>query len=161
MTFDAFLRIDGIPGESKDSKHTDWIEVTSFSHKMEQPASSTASSSGGATAERVNHGLFHIVHAIDKASPKLYEYCCTGKHIKEITIELCRSGGDKVKYVEIRMTQVIISMVQMAGGDEFPGEIVSFSYGKIHWDYVQQRREDGTGGGHIAAGWDLTRNAVA
>lgn len=161
MAFDAFLKIDGIPGESKDSKHQDWIEVTSFSHQIEQPASSTASSSGGATAERVNHGLFHIVHAMDKASPKLYEHCCTGKHIKEVVIELCRAGGDKVRYAEIRMEQVIVSKVQMAGGGEFPAEIVSFSYGKINWTYTQQKREDGTGGGNIAAGWDLTRNAVA
>ena len=25
MAFDAFLKIDGIPGESTDDKHKDWI----------------------------------------------------------------------------------------------------------------------------------------
>jgi len=158
MAFDSFLKVDGIPGESKDSKHIDWIEIMSFSHKMEQPTSSTASSSGGATAERVNHGLFHVAHQMDKASPLLSQACCTGKHIKEVIIELCRAGGDKVKYAEIRLEQVIVASVEYSGGGDFPSEIISFSYGKIHWDYVQQKREDGTGGGHIAAGWDLTQN---
>ncbi|WP_353327541.1 type VI secretion system tube protein Hcp, partial [Chitiniphilus shinanonensis] len=27
MAFDAFIKIDGIPGESTDDKHKDWIEI--------------------------------------------------------------------------------------------------------------------------------------
>ncbi|XZG71813.1 Hcp family type VI secretion system effector [Chitinibacteraceae bacterium HSL-7] len=161
MAFDAFLKIDGIPGESTDDKHKDWIEILSFAHKIEQPASATASSVGGATAERVNHSTFDIVHLLDKASPKIYEACCTGKHIKEVVIELCRSGGDKLKYMEIKLEQVLVSKVEPSGAssaDGFPGEAVSFSYGKIKWTYTQQKRADGAGGGNVSAGWDLTAN---
>ena len=82
MAFDSFIKIDGIPGESTDEKHKEWIEILSFDHHIEQPASSTASSVGGATAERVNHGTFNIVHQLDKATPKLLEACCTGKALK-------------------------------------------------------------------------------
>lgn len=160
MAFDAFLKIDGIPGESGDDRHKDWIEVTSFHHGLEQPASATASSAGGATAERVNHENFIITHLLDKASPKLYEACCTGRHIKEITLELCRAGGDKQKYLEIKLEQAIVARVAPAGttGAGFPNETVSFSYGKIKWTYTQQKREDGAGGGNVSAGWDLTAN---
>ncbi|WP_035055140.1 Hcp family type VI secretion system effector [Andreprevotia chitinilytica] len=162
MAFDAFLKIDGIPGESTDDKHKDWIEIESFAHKIEQPASATASSSGGATAERVNHSTFDIVHLLDKASPKIYEAVCTGKHIKDVTLELCRAGGDKVKYLEVKLEQVLISKVEPSGaahgGEGFPQEAVSFSYGKIKWTYTQQKREDGAGGGNVSSGWDLTAN---
>jgi type VI secretion system secreted protein Hcp len=163
MAFDAFIKIDGIPGESSDDKHQDWIEVTHFEHGLEQPASATASSSGGATAERVNHAPFVIKHQIDKASPKLYEACCTGKHIKEVVFELCRAGGDKVKYLEVKLQQVLVSKVELEGAksdDSFPAEVVSLNYGKINWTYIQQKREDGTGSGNVASGWDLTLNAV-
>lgn len=111
MAFDAFMKIDGIPGESSDDKHKDWIEIASFAHSMKQPASATA----GASAERVNHNTFDIRHLLDKASPKLYEACCTGKHIKEIIIELCRAGGDKMKYLEIKMEQVLVSSINPLG----------------------------------------------
>lgn len=161
MAFDAFLKIDGIPGESSDDKHKDWIEIQSFGHSIEQPAQATASTAGGATAERVNHGMYEITHFLDKASPKIYEACSTGKHIKDVTIELCRSGGDKVKYMEIKLEQVIISQVDTAGAatdSGFPSEKVKFSYGKIKWTYTQQKREDGAGGGNVSAGWDLTAN---
>ena len=162
MAFDTFIKIDGIPGESMDEKHKDWIEIISFSHHVEQPASSTASSVGGATAERVNHGTFNIVHQMDKATPKLFEACCTGKHIKEVTIEFCRAGGDKVKYMEIKLEQVLVSSVSESGSSSgetgFPADAISLSYGKIKWTYTQQKREDGSAGGNVSAGWDLTAN---
>ena len=161
MAFDAFMKIDGIPGESSDDKHTDWVEITSFSHGMDQPASATASNAGGATAERVNHGVFNVEHLLDKASPKLYEAVCTGKHIKEITIELCRAGGDKLKYMEIKLEQVLVSRVGYGSSTDFPTESIDFSYGKIKWTYTQQKRADGAGGGNVSAGWDLTSNKVA
>lgn len=160
MAFDAFLKIDGIPGESTDDKHTDWIEIKSFHHGLAQPSSATASTAGGATAERVKHEDFNITHLLDKASPKIYDACCTGKHIKDITIELCRAGGDKVKYMDIKMEQVVISSVSVAGGGvtDFPAEVITFNYGKIKWTYTQQKRADGAGGGNVSAGWDLTAN---
>jgi len=162
MAFDSFIKIDGIPGESSDDKHKEWIELISYDHHIEQPASSTASSVGGATAERVNHGSFNFVHQLDKATPKLLEACCTGKHIKEVTIEFCRAGGDKVKYMEIKLEQVLISAVtdngSSTGESGFPAEKVSLSYGKIKWTYTQQKRQDGSAGGNVSAGWDLTAN---
>jgi type VI secretion system secreted protein Hcp len=165
MAFDAFLKIDGIPGESTDDKHKDWIEILSFSHGMTQPASATASSAGGGTAERVNLQDLQIAKHLDKASPKLYELCCSGKHIANVTIELCRAGGDKLKYMEVKMDQVIISNVapggHSQGTDGFPTENVSFNFGKIKWTYTQQKRADGTGGGNVTGGWDLTANKVS
>lgn len=164
MAFDTFIKIDGIPGESSDAKHKDWIEIIGYDHQIEQPASSTASSVGGATAERVNHDTFNIIHQLDKASPKLLEACCNGKHLKDVTIEFCRAGGDKVKYMEIKLEQVLVSKVSQNGSSTgtsgFPTETVSFSYGKIKWTYTQQKREDGSAGGNVSAGWDLTANKI-
>jgi type VI secretion system secreted protein Hcp len=161
MAFDGFIKIDGAPGESTDSEHQDWIEVLSFDHELEQPASATASSVGGATAERVNHKPFIFTHLLDKASPKLYDAVDTGRHIKEIKFELWRAGGQKEKYFEITFEQAIISKVVPRGASTdagFPSETVSISYGKIKWNYIQQKRDGGQGGGNVAAGWDLTTN---
>ncbi|MFT3849330.1 MAG: type VI secretion system tube protein Hcp [Propionivibrio sp.] len=160
MAFDAFLKVDGIPGESTDDKHNDWIEITSYHQGVSQPASATASSVGGASAERVNFDAFSISKQVDKASPKLFEACCTGKHIKEVVIEVCRAGGDKQKYLEIRLEQVIISSYNQDGGGEFPAESVRFSAGKYKMTYSQQKRADGSLGGNVSGGWDLTQNKV-
>ena len=160
--FDTFIEIDGIQGESTDAKHKDWIEVLSYSHSVDQPISKTASSSGGASAERVNLGAFLLTKAVDKASPKLFDYAVTGRHIKEITIEVCRSGGEKQKYYEIKMEHVLISSYNHNGNNSgeatFPTETILFAPGILKVVYVQQKRTDGQGGGQVAAGWDAMQN---
>jgi type VI secretion system secreted protein Hcp len=162
MAFDAFLKIDGIPGESTDDKHKDWIEILSYSMGVTQPTSGSASTGGGATSERAHFTDFSIVKALDKASPKIALACADGTHIKEATVELCRAGGDKVKYMEYKMANCIISSFRPGGsahgGETLPLEEVSFNYGKIEWTYTQQKRADGSGGGQVAAGWNLEAN---
>jgi len=162
--FDAFLKIDGIPGESTDDKHKDWIEILDFHFGMEQPSSATDSSAGGGTTERVNVDDFAILKHLDKASPKIYELCCNGKHIKDVTFELCRAGGDKLKYMEVKMENVVISEARPGGKsqgtDALPSESISFNFAKVKWTYTQQKRADGSGGGNVAGGWDLTANKV-
>ena len=159
MAFDAFLRVDDAPGESTDSNHKDWIEILSYHHGVQQPVSYSASTAGGASAERANFTSFTITKQVDKASPKLFEACFTGRHIKEVIIEVCRAGGDKQKFMEIKMEQVLISSYDHDGGSgDFPVETVSFAPGKIQMNYTQQKREDGTLGGNVACGWDLCKN---
>ena len=172
MAFDAFLNIDGVPGESTDDKHKGWIEILSFSHGANQPSSATASSAGGGTTERVTFDDLTVTKHIDKASAKLHELCASGKHIATVTLQLNRAGGDKLQYMEVKMEQVIISAVQATGNaagtttgnagtpDNLPVEEVSFNFGKIKWTYTQQKRADGSGGGNVTGGWDLTANKV-
>ena len=162
MAFDCFLKIDGIDGESTDAGHPKWIELLSFSHGMHQTPSSVVSSAGGATGGRVNMQDFSIVKHMDSATPKLYEACCTGKHFPNIKIDVCRAGGDKLKYMEFKFTNAIVSSARPGGsahgGDEVPVEEVSFNFGKIEWTYTHQKRADGSGGGNVSAGWDLEKN---
>lgn len=163
MASDSYLQIDGIKGESTDSKHKDWIEILSWSHAISQPASATANSTGG-TVGRCKHEDFVITKYIDLASPKLYETCCSGKHVKKVVIELMRaSGGSPVKYMAIEMDQVVISKVAPGGGgnDDLPTETISFNYGIIKWTYTQQKRDGGDQGGNVAAGWNSVENKVA
>jgi type VI secretion system secreted protein Hcp len=61
--------------------------------------------------------------------------------------------------MEIKMEEVIVYSISPGGGKGGdPSESVSFNYGKIKWTYTQQKRKDGTGGGNVSGGWDLTLN---
>jgi type VI secretion system secreted protein Hcp len=72
---------------------------------------------------------------------------------------LCRAGGDKVKYMEYKLSNCIVSSVSTnGGGGAEPNESITFNFGKIEWTYTQQKRGDGSGGGNVAAGWDLQIN---
>jgi len=162
MAFDAFLKIDGIPGESTDDKHKDWIEILSYSHGLSQPAAGARSTGGAASGERCNHQDFSIVKVLDKASPKLALYCCNGTHIKSVKLELCRATGDKQKYMEYLLSDVIVSGVRPGGsaqgGENLPLEEVSFNYGKIEWTYTETDHKTGKPKGDVKANWDLVAN---
>ena len=114
MAVDAFLKIDKIDGESTDDKHAKWIEILSFSVGMSQPASA-ASGTGGRTAERVNISDLSVMKVVDAASPTLALACCDGRHIPKINIEVCEASGDKHKYLEYELEDVIISSYQPSG----------------------------------------------
>ena len=162
MAFDCFLKISSVPGESTDDKHKDWIEVLSFSWGVSQPGAGSRSTGGAASAERCDHQNFQVVKTVDKASPKLFLSCCKGEHINEVKLELCRATGDKQKYMEYKMSDVIVSSVQPGGsshgGESLPLESVSFNYGKIELIYTETDHKTGKPKGDVKANWDLVQN---
>lgn len=163
MAFDAFLKIDGIPGESQDSKHKEWIEIISYSFGAHQQVAGQKRSTGGAAAgQRVDLHDLNFVKILDKASPKLFLFCCNGTHIPKVTIELCRATGDKTKYMEVKLEDVIVSTYRPGGsshGDEaLPLEEVSFNYGKIEYVYTATDHKSGKPAGDVKAHWSAVEN---
>lgn len=67
-----------LKGESQDKDHPDWIEVSSWRHEIIQPRSATASTSGGHTAERTEHGEMVFTKDLDVVSPLLYQHASGG-----------------------------------------------------------------------------------
>jgi type VI secretion system secreted protein Hcp len=160
MAFDAFLKIDGIDGESTDDAHQAWIEVLSYSHGLSQMSSGSRSSSGAATGERCDHQDFSVVKAIDSASPPLYLHCCNGKHIKEVKLTLNRAGEDKNEFMSYTMSDVIVSSISPggSGGSDFATEAVTFNYGTIKWEYQKTDPKTGAPVGAVQSGWDQEAN---
>jgi type VI secretion system secreted protein Hcp len=159
MAIDAFVKVDGIAGESTDDKHKDWIEILSYSHGMTQP-SSAASGTGGRSAERVNMADFSVMKVMDKASPNLALACCDGRHLKEVKVEVCEASGDKHTYAVVTMENVIVSSYQPSGskdGDK-PLESVTFNFGKIKWEYTPIGHDGKPGSKVGPVGWSLEEN---
>lgn len=89
MAIDVYLQIDGIKGESADSNHQGWIELTSASWGVIQPRSATASTAGGHTAERCEHRSLAVTKLADLASPILMQTCSMGKTIRKQSLNSC------------------------------------------------------------------------
>jgi type VI secretion system secreted protein Hcp len=159
MALEFYLKLDGIDGESSDSKHKDWIEVTSYSHAVEQEGASR-SGGGQSTVGRASFADFSVVKRLDKASPKLSKYCASGEHIKSAKMELCQATKDKHPYMKYELTDVVISSVKPSGHqttDSFPLEEVGMRFSKIAWEYTPM---DAAGKVQAAqkANWDLKTN---
>lgn len=162
MPFDAFLKIATVPGESTDDKHKDWIETLSFSWGLSQAMGGAASATGAHAGQRVDIQDFSVVKQLDKASPKLFLACCAGEHIKDVTLEICKAGGTKQKYMTYKFSDVLVSSVRPGGSangaDAIPLEEVSFRFAKCQLEYIPIDKT-GKPQGQVPAGWDLTKNA--
>ncbi|WP_426143380.1 Hcp family type VI secretion system effector [Pseudomonas sp. DWP3-1-2] len=154
MAFDAFIKIDGIPGDALDDGHKNWIEIIDYSFGARQSISSTASSSGGATAGGADLTDLRFTKRLDSASSKLFEASCKGTHLKNVVLSLNRAGGDKLRYFEIQLEEVLISNFSQVGEADQPLEIIHLNYGRIKTAYTHQSRADGQAGGNICGGWD-------
>lgn len=159
MAFDAFRKIAGIDGESTDEKHTNWIEILSYSWSVSLPQATTPSKRG-VVAARATFRDFSIHKRLDKASPKLMLACASGQHFKAVTLELCRTGGDKQPFVTYKFGDVIITSVAPSGdtGSDLSSETVSFSYGQIEWKYTKLDPQSGIARETVTAGWDIKKN---
>jgi type VI secretion system Hcp family effector len=159
VAFDAYMKIDGVPGDSQDDKYQDWIGLTGFSFGTQQAVSNSASAVGHIIAGRVAMSNFTFTKYLDKASCILLELSCTGKKLKEVTITLNRADMEKFKYFEIVLENVYICDYLQSASAGIPTEIIQLNYAKIKTVYNVQPQNNGRGGGKVAGGWDRFANA--
>lgn len=149
-----FMKIDGIPGESTHDKHKDWIDVRTWGWSESAPKPTA----GGAAAPKTTFQDLKVTFPTSKATPKLFLAGAGKTPIKEVTLEVCRAGGDGVKWLEIKLQEAFISGYSILGSAPAHNEEISIGYGKIKVTYTIPRRADGSGGGQVVGGWDLIKN---
>jgi type VI secretion system secreted protein Hcp len=161
MAFDAFLKIDGIKGESADTKHKGEIDIMSFSWGASQTGVSATGGGGG--AGKVHFQDIHFVKKADASSPLLMLNCANGAHIKEANFVVRKAGGEQLEYLKIKLTDILVSSYKEHAatqkGDEIPMEEVSLNFAKVEYSYQPQGADGKAQGGPILAGWDVKANA--
>ena len=151
---DYFLKIDGIPGESKDPRHRGEIELESFGW-----GESHLAHAGATGAARPVIQDFHVVKHTDKASPLLMFAAASGEHVKSAVLTAQRLGEDPQDYLTITLGELMVSSYQIEApdGQTWPVDRVALSFARIEMTYRPQR-PDGTVDAPVNAGWDVTAN---
>ena len=157
MAVDFFLKLDGIDGESHDSKHKGEIDLESWSWGETQTG--THGGGGGGGAGKVAMQDFHFVMKTNKAAPKLALACATGEHIKKAVLTCRKAGKEQQEFYKITFTDLLVSSFQTGGSahSDVPTDQISLNYSKIEWEYKEQKA-DGTLAGPIKAGYNLKEN---
>jgi len=170
-----YLKIDGIDGESQDSKHKGEIEIESFSWGVTNGGSSSGGSGGG-TGRAVLQD-FHFVARANKSSPKLFLACATGEHIKKAVLTLTKAGKEQQDYLKWTFTDVLVSSFTTHGSGAFgegggagtpsptgvpridiiPADAFAFNFTKIEMEYKPQKA-DGSLDSALNAGWNTKEN---
>jgi type VI secretion system secreted protein Hcp len=157
MAVDYFLKIEGIDGESMDSKHKGEIQLESWS--WGESNSGSMMESGGGGAGKVNMQDFSFAMKVNKASPKLLGACATGEHIKKAILTCRKAGKEQQEYMKITFSDLLVSSFQTGGsaGQEIPLDSISLNFAKIEYEYKEQKA-DGTLAGAVKTGYNLKEN---
>jgi len=160
MAYDAFLKLNGVTGESQKEGHTGQIELMSFSWGASNPT--TVAIGTGMAAGKVSLSDFSVMKVTDKASPTLFANCCAGKPIDKASVFIQKATGGTTgeTYLQYDFTNIFTTTIQWSGstgGDDTPTESVSFAYEQVQITYKPQ---DATGklGSQVIAGWNQAQN---
>ena len=154
--FDAFLKIEGIPGEAENQSkdHKNWINVSSFTNPFRpgdrgSPAVTT----------------LEFTKLTDKSSPVLFERCAAGIPAPWARLELVRTNPSVVRVFDIRMTNVLVTAAFVtsnpASADDRPMETLSLNFTKIEWTYTIVRDSSRLPRELRMATWDSAAGAAS
>jgi len=159
--FDAYLKIDSIPGECNDKGHEAWIQLLSFSHTVAQTGTNIGGGGSRGSSGKAQHQDFIFTKYVDKASPKLFLHCSNGVNLKKVTVDVCRQVDTRITYLQYTFEPCLVSSVTLGGStaavEDRPVEQVKFNYTKVEWKYTEVSK-DNTAAGDTMAWWDLDNN---
>ena len=158
MASDFLLEIDGIKGESNDSKHKETIEIESFSWGVSNSGTHAAGSGGGAGTASFQD--LHCTANVNKSSPVLMLSCANGKHIKKAVLFVRKQGKDQQEFYTVTLEDLLVSSYQSGdstGGNPVPTDQFSLNFAKIKFEYKLQK-PDGSLGAPSTGTWNLKEN---
>jgi type VI secretion system secreted protein Hcp len=162
MAVDMFLKLEGINGESEDSRHAKEIDIIGWNWGMTNTG--TAHLGGGAGTGKANFQDLSVTKFVDLASTPLLLSCAMGKHINTATLTIRKAGGENpLEYLIITMDEVMVSAIQHGGssGDERTTEVVTLNFERIDVKYTEQSKTGGSGGASPEFKWNILKNQAA
>ncbi len=134
MAQDIFLKLDGIEGGSRDSKHKGEIDVLSWQWQVLRGSKTYLSPDEDPDKTILRDLTFS--HFTDRASQGLMQLCMTGKRIAE-AILLVRTVGSPLEYLKFTMSDVAVTHIHSFAENNCDRvvETVSLSFSKIKQEY--------------------------
>jgi type VI secretion system secreted protein Hcp len=138
MAVDMFINIDGIKGESKDSKHKGEIDVLAWSWGLSN--SGTFHMGGGGGAGKCSMQDLSFTKYVDAGSADLQLACANGKHLKSAKLVVRKAGENPLEYIIIELTELLVTSVSTggSGGEDRLTENVTLNFEEVHFTYWTQ-----------------------
>jgi type VI secretion system secreted protein Hcp len=158
MAVDMFMKLEGLEGEARDSKHKNEIDVLAWSWGMSN--SGSAHVGGGAGAGKVNVQDLSFTKWTDKATADMQLACCNGKHFTKATLTVRKAGESPVEYLIIEMEEVMITSISAggSGGEDRLTENVTLNFAKVGVNYQEQDEKGKPKGGPKTMTWNIAEN---
>jgi type VI secretion system secreted protein Hcp len=151
----AFVKFDGVDGESQDRDHKDWINLLSFRQGQFIPSTGAV----GSTRGRAGCVFEEVVLAkeLDKSSPKLAEAVCKGQVFSKVTIHLTSVSLGGQVYYAYELKNVLVTSYQITGSaaEVRPTEELSLNFEEIKVTYTEYDSSTGRSKGNVEYTWKV------
>jgi type VI secretion system secreted protein Hcp len=139
---DMFLKLDGVPGESQDSKHKGDIDVLAWSWGSSSSSTATSRQPGCVSVQD-----FSFTKYFDVATPKLIANIANGRPVGNAKLVVRKAGERPLEYITIEMNNVVVnsSATGGSGGEDRLTENVTLNFSSANVTYTPQK-PDGSAG---------------
>lgn len=164
MSLQIFMKIDNVPGESKNYDYPGWSEVLSLNWGM----TSNRRTVLPGTDDRTSMNEISVVKRLGADSAAIRSLFAAGSTIPTVELSITPVVGQreaKAKYLAVSMTDVVIKSIVTGGGieDSFFKEHVTLLFEKVRFEYNRNspatRTAEGTSE-DFCFGWDVAVNAA-
>jgi type VI secretion system secreted protein Hcp len=139
---DAYLKIDGVQGESRREPGAIELKDWSFGAGRGIGSPTGAASDRGAGAPNVRQIM--IIKTPDKTSPLLHKCAATGCHFSRAELVVRKAGERPGEFLRYQLSDVMISSYQLGGSGERASESLTLNFTRIE---VQGQPQTQTAGG--------------
>jgi type VI secretion system secreted protein Hcp len=107
---DIFLAIDGIPGDSSDTRHKNQISIESFAFLAKRPSTRTTGA--------VRFSGLRLDKVYDVSSPRLLSAATSGRHLKSATVTFSTSSDPAgTNVLTYKLSDVAVSSYEQGGAN--------------------------------------------
>jgi len=157
----AFIKFDGVDGESKAKGHEKWSELLSYAQNIHK----TGAGQTGVARRRGTPILedLQCTKTLDKSSPKLAEAVCNGKVFPKVEIHVMTSttNDSRQTYYKYELKDVMVTSYSVSGHDQDkPVENFSLNFEELKVTYTEMD-EKGTKKGDVQYGWNVEKGEKA
>lgn len=135
---DMFLKLDGIKGESVDSRHKDEIDVLAWAWGIDGALPGGRRQGQSRCVQDLS-----LTKYVDASSPILVAKAAIGEMIPTAKLTVRKSGQPPLEYLILEMTSVYISSVSTggSGGEDRLTENVALNFATLKVTYTPQKAD--------------------
>jgi len=142
----GFLFIEAIEGEAKHAKHENWIAIESLAFDVTGAVTNANSPPVPPQISEIK-----VTKRMDRSSLLLFDWVMRRVPVPELIIEFYRTQHDQERYLQLLLTDAVITGYETRVTAEDTHEIISLYGNRIEFDV---RRPDG---GTVRAYYDLIK----
>ncbi len=150
-----YMKFDGIDGNVTAKGHEKWIEVNSVQWGVGRGIGSPVGRDSNREASAPSISEVTTTKSTDETSPLFFQEACVGEG-KKVQFHFVRTSASQLEtYLEITLSNTLVSGYSTSSGGDLPTESLSFNFTKIEIKYTPFDKTH-KAGKPVPAGYDMS-----